>query len=262
MQDEGRAQQGAQRWFVRPEPRPHAEARLFCLPYAGSGAAVYRPWLAQLPATLELQIIQLPGRESRLREQPYAHMDALIGVLAPALEGRLDRPYMLFGHSMGALVAFELARAMRRRGAPPPACLAVSGRRAPQLPDPEPALHQLPDGQFVGAMVRRYNAIPRVILEDAELLGLFLPTLRADLALIETYAYTPEPPLDCPIAAFGGRDDTRASLADLEAWQAQSARPIGARQLPGGHFYLQGERANLVAAIVATLGATAGRSFT
>lgn len=249
-----------QQWFARPERRPHAAIRLFCLPYAGSGAVAYRPWLAHLPATIELRVVQLPGREARLREQPYTRMAPLIETLVPIVERQLDRPYVLFGHSMGALVAFELARALRRRGAPPPVCLAVSGRRAPQLPDPDAPLHALADTLFVKEMVRRYNGIPRVILEDAELLRLFLPTLRADFELVETYQYRPEPALACPVAAFGGHADGRASLDELEAWQAQSDGPFSARQLPGGHFYLQDERAALVAALVEALSTTVGRS--
>lgn len=250
----------AQRWFVRPESRPQAEVRLFCLPYAGSGAAVYRPWLMHLPTTIELHVVQLPGRETRLREQPYRRMQLLIEALAPAIEQLLDRPYILFGHSMGALIAFELTRALRRRGGSQPDCLLVSGRRGPQLADPDSPLHQLSDAQFVRAMVQRYNGIPRVILEDIELLRLFLPTLRADLELIETYRYSDEPPLECPIAAFGGHSDERASLAELEAWLNHSSRPFSARQFPGGHFYLQEERAKLIASIVETFGAVSGRS--
>lgn len=253
-------EQTVRSWLVRPEPRPQAGAHLFCLPYAGGGAAAYRPWLSYLPSTLELQAVQLPGREARLREQPLRRMDQLVAALAPVIEAQLDRPYALFGHSMGALIAFELARALRRLGAPPPLCLVVSGRRAPQLADPDPPLHQLGDGPFVRSIVRRYNGIPRVILEDIDLLRLFLPTLRADLELIETYQYADEAPLDCPIIAFGGQSDERASMAELAAWGAQSLRPLGARQLPGDHFFVQSARAELVPAIAAIISASAERS--
>jgi medium-chain acyl-[acyl-carrier-protein] hydrolase len=241
-----------QRWFARSEPKPHAKLRLFCLPHAGSGPAIYRPWLAQMPPEIELRLIQLPGRETRLREQPFTHIGPLIEALAPAVEAELDKPYMLFGHSMGALVAFELARALRRRGAPAPLELLISGRRAPQLDDTDAPLHKLPEDAFIAAMVERYNGIPQIILDDLELLRLFLPTLRADLAVIETYEYAPEAPLDCSITAFGGSNDARARLADLQAWQAQSSWPVSIQQFPGGHFYLQDERDALIAAIVAT----------
>lgn len=243
----------AQRWFARLEPRPIAQMRLFCLPHAGGGAAVYRPWAALIPPTIELRLVQLPGRETRLREQPYTRMTALIDALAQAVAADIDRPYSIFGHSMGALVAFELAHALRRLGLPTPICLFVSGRRAPQLPDPDSPIHQLSDGPFVGAMIRRYNGIPRVLLEDVELLRLFLPTLRADLELIETYSYQNDAPLDCPISVFGGQRDARASEAELLAWRVHTTAGFEIRQFPGGHFYLQEERAAPLESLIAIL---------
>jgi medium-chain acyl-[acyl-carrier-protein] hydrolase len=240
-----------QQWFAQLEPRPQARINLFCFPHAGSGAAAYRPWLTAMPPEIEMRILQLPGREARLREQPFTRMDALLEVLSPAIELHLNRPYILFGHSMGALIAFELARALRQRGVPAPLALVVSGRRAPQLPDPEPPLHPLADGAFVGAMVRRYNGIPRVILEDIDLLRLFLPTLRADLELIETCQYRDEAPLAYPIIAMGGETDGRATVSDLSAWQVQTNHPLSVHQFPGGHFYLQAERDALIAAMLA-----------
>lgn len=242
-------------WIIEPDPQPGATVRLFCLPYAGGGAAAYRPWRQLLPASVALSVVQLPGRETRLREAPYRRLGPLVETLVEAVAPAIDRPYALFGHSMGALIAFEFARALRRRGAPEPVCLIVSGRRAPQLADPDPPLHQLADGAFVGAMVRRYNGIPRVILEDVELLRMFLPTLRADLELIETYVYQGEPPLASPIVALGGQSDARASADELAAWGAQTAAGCQVRLLPGDHFYLQGERAALLDLITATLGA-------
>lgn len=244
----------AQRWLVEPDPPPQpALVRLICLPYAGSGAVAYRPWRRWLPPWVGLQIVQLPGRENRLREPPLRRMGPLVQLLSELLGPQMGQPYALFGHSMGALIAFELARALRRDGAPPPRYLFVSGRRAPQLADPEPPLHQLADGPFVGAMVRRYNGIPQVILQDIELLRVFLPTLRADLELIETCDYVEEAPLACPIMAFGGQTDRRARAEDLAAWQAQTALTCDVQQLPGDHFYLQREVAALLELIVGRL---------
>lgn len=240
-----------QRWFPRIEPKPQATIRLFCLPYAGSGAAVYRPWQAALPPQLELCLVQLPGRETRLREQPFTRIEPLLEELAPAVESRLDKPYILFGHSMGALVAFELARALRRRGAPAPLALVVSGRRSPELPDPNPPLHNLPEAAFIRAIIQRYNGIPKVLLDDPELLRVFLPTLRADLEVIETYRYAPDAAFEYPIVVYGGQSDPQASLAELHAWQTHTSQALTVKQFPGEHFYLQEQRAALIQAIVA-----------
>lgn len=240
-------------WLVRPSQRPQAAVRLFCFPYGGGGAAAFFPWLPLLPPWIELNMVQLPGREARLREQPHTRIETVIDALLPVVTPLLDRPYAFFGHSMGTLIAFELARALRRAGVALPACLFVSGRRAPQAPSSEPQLHTLADGPFVAAMIRRYNGIPRAILGDMELLRLFLPTLRADLELFETYTYDPEPPLDCPIVAMGGQDDGRATLPDLMGWQQQTLRMLQVRQFPGDHFYIQGQRAEMLDALVETL---------
>lgn len=240
-------------WLVRPAVRQQAAVRLFCLPYAGSGAAAYHPWQPLLPPWVELVIVQLPGREQRLREQPVTRIADAVAAITDAMAELLDRPYALFGHSMGALIAFEVARALRSADAPPPACLLVSGRRAPQLAEQEPPIHALADGPFVGALMRRYNAIPRQLLEDVELLRLFLPALRADVELLETYSYTPAPPLDYPILAMGGLEDTRAPLEYLMDWQLQTKAPLTVRQFPGGHFYINTTRAELLSALVAML---------
>ena len=240
-------------WLVQPAPRPEAAARLLCLPYGGGGAAVYRPWSALLPAEIELNLVQLPGRESRLREQPHTRLQSLLEALTPAVMEKTDRPYALFGHCMGALIVFELARALRRMGAPAPAVLFVSGRRAPHLPDPDPPLHPLADVQFLRTIIRRYNGIPRVILEDAELLRLFLPTLRADMELIETHTHAQEAPLNCPIVALGGIEDARAGVDALAAWHEHTSGNFQMQQFPGDHFYLQNERDALIKLITAAL---------
>ena len=243
--------QGA--WIMRPIVRPHARVRLICMPYAGGGAAAWHPWLALLPDWVELGMVLLPGREGRLREQPCKRMACAIDALAPAMLDLTDRPYALFGHSMGALMAFALARALHATGAPPPAWLFVSGRRAPQLAEPEALIHTLEDGPFVGALIRRYNAIPRALLEDVELLRVFLPALRADLELLETYTYAPAPLLNTPIMALGGVDDSRATLPELAAWQSQTACTFRMIQFAGGHFYINDARTALVQTLIATL---------
>ena len=224
--------------------------RLFCLPYAGGGTAVYRPWSDDLPEDIELCLVQLPGRETRMRETPYMSLQELVADLEVALTPLLDRPYAIFGHSMGGLIALVLARRLRGNGLPEPERLFVSGRRAPQVPDPDPPLHQLSDAAFVATMVRRYNGIPKVLLQNVDLLRLFLPTLRADMTMIETYSIPEEPPLEAPIAAFGGREDNRATREQLAAWRELTRGPFTLRMFPGGHFFVQSARAELVASII------------
>lgn len=242
-----------QRWIVRPQPRPQAAIRLFCLPFAGAGAAAYAPWAARLPEEIELNAVLLPGRESRLREQPYTHLASLVSDLADGVMAELNRPYALFGHSVGAWMAFELARELCRRSARMPVYLFVSGRRAPHLPDRAGPLYDLPDAELVAALQQRYQGIPSTILQDPELLQLFLPAIRADITVADTYRYMAEVPLTCPISAYGGIYDEQVTVDELRGWQIHTQGAFGQRQFPGNHFYLQDARAGLIPALVATL---------
>jgi surfactin synthase thioesterase subunit len=238
-------------WLRRFVPRPDCTARLFCFSYAGGGAAVFRPWADALPAEVEVCAVQLPGRESRFRDAPITSMQGLVDALLPALLPDLDRPFALFGHSMGSLVAFEVARALQRRGAPRAAHLLVSGRRAPHLPEAETAIHALDDDDFVAEIDRRYGGIPAEVLRHRDVLALLLPGLRADMTAIETHRHESGDALACPISAFGGDADHRAPLAQLQAWQQHSQAPLALRLFAGGHFYFNetAQRAALLQAI-------------
>lgn len=246
-------------WLSRFVPRPAATLRLFCFSYAGGGAAVYRPWALTLPPSVDVAAVVLPGRESRLREAQLRRMSDLLAALVPALEPHLDRPFAFFGHSMGALVAYELARTLQQHGRPVPHRLLLSGRRAPHLPEPEPPIHHLDDDAFVTAIQRRYNGIPPEVLQHRELLELLLPSLRADMAVIETHRpyESARPPVQFagPISVFGGQDDTRATRQELEGWQAHTRERLVLRQFPGGHFYFNDveTRDALIAAVAADL---------
>lgn len=210
--------------------------------------------MARLAAQAGIEVcpVQLPGREQRHHEQPYSRISALVGALADVLGPYLDRPFALFGHSMGALVAYELARQLRREGRPGPAHLAVSAMRAPQLPDPEPPLHWLPDARLVERL-RTINGTPPAMLDDPETLALYLPALRADLALVETYVHASEPPLDCPITAFGGDADATVPPDALAAWESRTQAGFALETLPGDHFFVNQSRTELLAALTRSL---------
>jgi len=226
-------------WLRCPQPRPQARLRLFCFPYAGGGAAAYRTWPNHLPGDVEVCAIQLPGRDERLGETPYSDLVTLLEALAEGLAPRLEAPYAVFGHSLGALLAYELVRHQRRRGGNLPVHLFVSARRAPHVPSREPPCHLLPEQAFIQALVRRYNGIPQAILAEPAVMRLFLPVLRADFSVMETYRFVAEDPLDQAITAFGGLDDQVVSRADLETWRMTTRGECAIHMIPGGHFFLQ-----------------------
>jgi len=240
----------AQPWFRISQPRPQARLRLFCFPHAGGAASAYRTWPQQLPADIELCAVQLPGRENRIRETPFRDAQALSQALLTALLPYLDKPFALFGHSMGALLAYEVAQQVRQAGQLP-RYLFVSGRRAPWLPDDDTMLHTLPtDEAFLVELQRRYHNLPEVLFTEPELRDLFVPLLRADFTLVERY-HCPGPlPLPCPLVAFGGADDARVPQAALWAWHAATQAAFALHLFPGGHFYLNEQSAPLLTTIV------------
>lgn len=243
-------------WIACPRPRPDPTARLLCFHHAGGSPAAYRPWLDDLPAHVEMLVVRLPGREARLRETPLTRVPEIVGPLAKALAPLTDGVRTVcFGHSLGALLAFEFARELRRQALPSLAALVVSGRNAPGF-GRTLMLHQLDDKELVAEVQRIYGGIPQAILDEPELLKLTLPVLRADLTLNEAYAFEEEPPLDCPIRAYAGVDDPRVGAAGLEAWGRQTSASFEWAQFEGEHFYLStpaGKRT-----VLAKLGAVLG----
>lgn len=239
-------------WLARLQSRQHAHVRLFCLPYAGGGALTYRPWASALSSAADVWAVQLPGRETRIQEPLYVRATPLVAELASALEPHLDRPYALFGHSMGALLAFALARELRHRRTVPPQYLFLSGCRAPQVPARDPPLHRLPEPEL-RQVLRELAGTPEAVLRSDLLMEIFSPILRADMELVETYDYRDEPPLACPISAFGGRADRRVTEADLEAWRAHTAQRYELRMFDGNHFFLHTCQSQLTRAIAEDL---------
>ncbi|HEX6290701.1 MAG TPA: thioesterase domain-containing protein [Herpetosiphonaceae bacterium] len=239
-------------WIAHRKPSAQARLRLFCFPYAGGGASVFRAWVDEMIPQIEVCPVQLPGRETRLAEAPLTRVPAVVEALAPVLLPRLDLPFAFFGHSLGALIAFDLARYLRRFYQQSPAHLFVAGCAAPQISDLRPELYNLPEPEFV-AELRRLKGTPEDVLQQPELLQMLLPGLRADFELGSTYRYAPEEPLACPISAFGGLADPEISRDELDAWREQTQAKFVLRMLPGDHFFLLGARAQLLQVIAQEL---------
>jgi medium-chain acyl-[acyl-carrier-protein] hydrolase len=232
-------------WLVRPRPSAQAGTRLFCFPPAGGGAATYRRWAGLFSSTIEPCLVQLPGRETRFLEPPIDRLPPLVDALVQGLGPYFVRPFAFFGHSMGALVSFELARQLRRIGGGMPVHLFLSGKRAPQMPLREPPIHALPETAFCEAL-RRLNGTPRVVLDNQELMALLLPTLRADFAVHETYRFGPEEPLDIPISVFGGHEDPLAKAGELGAWRDHTRTSFHLHMFPGDHFFINTAETSIV----------------
>lgn len=226
-------------WFsVLPRGAAPAALRLYCFPYAGAGHTVFQHWRAHLAADIELALIKLPGRGARFCEPQAASLDALAEALAEAIADAQEGPdqFAFFGHSMGALLAFETARALSKRGLSPSALL-VSARTAPVAHGWRERVAELPDAAFL-EVIRGMNGLPQEVLDSPEWLELFLPIIRADFALCENYRYRPGLPLACPISVLAGRDDASVPLPLLKGWAGETRAGCQTRLFSGGHFYL------------------------
>jgi medium-chain acyl-[acyl-carrier-protein] hydrolase len=246
-------------WILSRKPNPSARMRLFCFPYAGKGASLFSTWPNGLPSEVAVCAIQLPGRETRMREKSMTRMAQVVQSLAEGLQPLLEMPFAFFGHSNGALISFELAQELRRLNRPVPLHLFASAQHAPQIPERHPPMSHLPEADFVQQVRRRYGGIPDEILREPGLLDLLLPILRADLEILETYVYRAEPPLDCPITVYSGLEDAEYTPADLEAWSLQTRSGFALRMFPGDHFFLQSAQSELLQAVSAVLKPTLDR---
>jgi medium-chain acyl-[acyl-carrier-protein] hydrolase len=211
---------------------------LFCLPYAGGSAlSVFRSWAQRLPDTIDLQPVELPGRGSRMREPVINRLESLIEDVLATMRRQTGGPCALYGHSLGALLAFECVRRLHRDGDFEVVELFVSGHRAPHLPRTVPPMHELPRAMFIDRL-RDYDATPEAVLQNTELMDLYEPILRADFTVSERYAFADGGSLGCPIVVFGGRDDPHADLAALYAWERHTTARCSVRVYPGGHFFI------------------------
>ena len=224
-------------WVQIFKPQENAIARLICFPFAGGGAQSFSKWPDHLPDGIELLAVQLPGRETRMRETPLSDVDSLLDAMLPEVQGYLDRPFILYGHSMGALIAYEFARRLQGMSLAPE-CLMVSARVAPHRRPPREPINKLPQAEFVEAL-RHLHGTPEEVLEDSDLMALISPMLRADFAINEEYVHAAEPRLDCNILAFGGLRDSEAGRQGMDDWREVTDGEFGLRMVPGDHFFIQ-----------------------
>jgi medium-chain acyl-[acyl-carrier-protein] hydrolase len=213
--------------------------RLFCFPYAGGGAAIYRSWGDYLPSSIEVCPVQLPGRGSRLKEPPYTDVPAMVEAISDGLSAHFDKPFAFFGHSMGALIGFGLARLLKEKHGLEPRHLFVSAHGAPYILDTSPPSFNLPKDEFI-AELRRLKGTPEQVLAHAELMELMIPLLRADFQVCQTYTYSNAngPALGCPITAFGGTQDQHVTRETLEGWAEVTTGSFMLRMILGDHFFL------------------------
>jgi len=214
---------------------------LHCFPYAGGSAQAFRGWAEHLPEGVALQAWEPAGHGRRMRERPHRRIDGYAREVADGM-AHADRPFVLFGHSLGGLVAFEAARELRRRGSPEPRAILVAATSAPQEIRPRRLRHQMPDDELLDEL-RSFNGTPAAVLEDEDLLRMFLPVVRADFEAVETYEYSFEPPLACPIGVFGGVRDRVMAPDTLQDWEAQTSSEFSLEWVPGDHFFPSSNRA-------------------
>jgi medium-chain acyl-[acyl-carrier-protein] hydrolase len=225
-------------WIARPHPNPQAKLRLFCLPYSGAGASVFYSWAGYLAPLAEVCAVEFPGHGRRLAEPLIDGMAPLVEELATGLQPHLGKPFAVLGHSMGALLGFELSRHLGRHSDIRPLHLYVSGHVAPQVSSSAEPIHNLPEPEFV-QRIRELDGTPEEALESQELQELILPILRADFKVCETYTYEEDEPLNVPMTALGGLADKYVRRKDLQAWSHQTRGPFSLRMFPGGHFFIK-----------------------
>jgi medium-chain acyl-[acyl-carrier-protein] hydrolase len=227
----------ADRWIFRPVPRPHARLRLFCFPYAGGGASIFRQWAEVLPENIELLGVRLPGRENRISERAFDDWQALLPVLADMVTSHADRPYALFGHSLGGAMTYEITRAIESAGGNRPELLIVSGIRSPETPLYRAPIFALPLPEFIAGL-RDMNGTPAEILDNRDLMAFFEPTLRADIRLADTWSSPPDVRLGTGIVAFSGTEDHIASEQDMRGWQQRTSSSFAQYVFEGDHFFI------------------------
>ncbi|MFN7962879.1 MAG: alpha/beta fold hydrolase [Thermoanaerobaculia bacterium] len=224
-------------WFACLQPNPLARLRLFCFPYAGGRASIFRGWHLHLAPLVEVVPVELPGRGARFREGLHSEIGALAEGVLEALGPALDLPFAFFGHSMGAHVSFELARRLARRGGPLPERLLLAAACPPHLSFEGIPSHELSEEAFVDRL-RHYAGTPQAVLDNSEIMAAMLPVIRADLQVSETYHLDRSEAVEVPIGILCGKEDAIARPREMERWAELTARGSNFYLLPGGHFFL------------------------
>jgi medium-chain acyl-[acyl-carrier-protein] hydrolase len=240
-----------ERWFPRlsdAESKGPAAVRLCCFPFAGGNAAAFAEWPQGLPAHVEVRALQVPGRADRLRESPIASLPQLLPILLDALMQLPPLPMVFFGHSNGALIAFELARALRADHPDSVHHLILSGKPAPHCLRRGKPRHALPLEELIEELVR-FGGTPRELLEDREFMAQMLPMLRADFALSETHPFTCPTPVAIPTSLWCGRADESVTADEVWQWQRYVVPKATRREFDGGHFYIQSDRGAVLSAL-------------
>lgn len=235
------------RWFTYLEPAESIKLNIFFFPYAGAGTQHFRQWQEHLPRHVGCYLAHLPGHEQRIDEPFFDRLEPLIQELSTIIVPCLNLPFVFFGHSMGALLSFELARALRRNKLPLPQLLFISACSAPQIKDWHAPTYTLSDASFLRKI--DHITLPAEIRTNQDLLQTFLPVIRGDFALCETYQYVPEQPLSCPISACGGIEDNYVGYEEIVSWNQQTSTSCCVRMFPGGHLFLHSAQDLLLQAI-------------
>lgn len=234
-------------WFYIQKPNPNAVLRLFCFPYAGGGTAIFRDWHKSLPNEIEVIAIRSPGRENRFNEEPISSLPQLVELLFQNILSMLDKPFVFFGHSNGALTCFELARLLQRKQKSIPKMVILSAKCPPHLVKDTKNISQLPDADFLTEL-KEISGTPQAILENLELMELLMPMLRADFALSENLIYQNDILLQSQVTSFYGLKD-KITTAQIMAWQDLVLKPIQSVAFSGGHFFIDEQRDQVVSTL-------------
>ncbi len=228
-------------WFTTLKPNPNARLRLICLPYAGGSAGVFSSLADGLTEDIELVALQLPGRGVRLMETPYDSLPDLVQDLMSPMSTLTTKPYVLFGHSFGSRLGFEVMRKMGELNIDRPVHFIASGCKAAHIRSTDNPIHMLPETQFL-AKLSDYGGTHKEIMANAELLSMLLPMLRADFKMAETHKAEIQTPFSCSVSVFGGINDAGVSEATLLEWQVHFIKQIELTLFNGGHFFLEKQR--------------------